>query len=160
MTDSSPFEPIGHESIAEAVVEQIETMIVDGILKEGRKLPSERELAEVMRRLMLQEQLPSRQGYGLGLASKRIIREALQSNRKRGMEIVKGIEGEFPKGAVAFYHKPGFSENWMSDVIYVYRYNSRRRWIVVMAGYPGREALNGAARAVGRVLARDGLQPQ
>jgi len=48
MSSTSPFDPVGHESIANAVVDQIETMIIDGILKEGRKLPSERELAEAM----------------------------------------------------------------------------------------------------------------
>ncbi|MFN3202659.1 MAG: LysM peptidoglycan-binding domain-containing protein [Bradymonadia bacterium] len=115
------------------------------------------DLAEVMRRLMLHEQIPSSQRYNLGIRELRAIRNALKSNRKRGMEIVKGIESRFKKGQVAFYHKPGFSENWMSDVIYVYRYNSRRRWVVAMAGYPGRDALNRAARAIGAILAQDGL---
>ena len=41
------FEPIDHGSVADAVVEQIETLIVAGVLKEGSKLPSEREMAEL-----------------------------------------------------------------------------------------------------------------
>lgn len=114
-------------------------------------------LAEVMRRLMLHEQIPAHERYNLGLRELRAIRNALKSNRKRGMEIVKGIESQFKKGQVAFYHKPGFSEDWMSDVIYVYRYNSRKRWVVAMAGHGGRDALNGAARAIGRILAQGGL---
>ena len=77
MTDSSPFEPIGHESIAEAVVEQIETMIVDGILKEGRKVPSERELSEVMG------------------VSRPKLREALQTLENRGLVNVRHGEGTF-----------------------------------------------------------------
>ena len=116
------------------------------------------DLAEVMRRLMLHEQIPASERYNLGIYELRAIRNALKSNRKRGMEIVEGIESRFKRGQVAFYHKPGYSEQWMSDVIYVYRYNSRRRWVVAMAGYPGRDALNSAAKALGAILARDGLR--
>lgn len=43
------FDPIAHETVADEVVNQIETMIVSGILKEGQKLPSEREMAEVLK---------------------------------------------------------------------------------------------------------------
>ncbi|WP_424943744.1 FadR/GntR family transcriptional regulator [Aliiroseovarius crassostreae] len=75
MSDTSPFDPVGHESLAEAVVEQIETMIVDGILKEGRKLPSERELAEAMG------------------VSRPKLREALQTLEDRGLVHVRHGEG-------------------------------------------------------------------
>lgn len=77
MNETSPFEPVGHESIADAVVEQIETMIVDGILKEGRKLPSERELAETMG------------------VSRPKLREALQTLESRGLVNVRHGEGTF-----------------------------------------------------------------
>jgi len=77
VNDTSPFDPVGHESIAEAVVEQIETMIVDGILKEGRKLPSERELAEA-----------------LGVSRPK-LREALQTLEDRGLIKVRHGEGSF-----------------------------------------------------------------
>ncbi len=77
MSDTSPFDPIGHDSIADAVVEQIETMIVDGILKEGRKLPSERELAEAMG------------------VSRPKLREALQQLEERGLVNVRHGEGSF-----------------------------------------------------------------
>ncbi len=77
MTDIRPFDPVGHESIADAVVEQIETMIVDGILKEGRKLPSERELAEAMG------------------VSRPKLREALQTLESRGLVNVRHGEGTF-----------------------------------------------------------------
>lgn len=75
MSDTSPFDPVGHESLADAVVEQIETMIVDGILKEGRKLPSERELAEAMG------------------VSRPKLREALQMLEDRGLVHVRHGEG-------------------------------------------------------------------
>ncbi len=77
MTKSSAFEPIGQESVAEAVVEQIESMIVDGILKEGRKLPSERELAEAMG------------------VSRPKLREALQQLESDGLVVVRHGEGTF-----------------------------------------------------------------
>ncbi len=77
MSDTSPFEPVGHESIADAVVDQIESMIVDGILKEGRKLPSERELAEAMG------------------VSRPKLREALQTLENRGLVNVRHGEGTF-----------------------------------------------------------------
>lgn len=77
MSDTSPFEPVGHDSIADAVVEQIEGMIVDGILKEGRKLPSERELAEAMG------------------VSRPKLREALQTLEDRGLVKVRHGEGSF-----------------------------------------------------------------
>lgn len=77
MTANSPFEPVGHESIADAVVDQIEAMIVDGILKEGRKLPSERELAEAMG------------------VSRPKLREALQTLEGRGLVTVRHGEGTF-----------------------------------------------------------------
>ncbi len=77
MSDTSPFDPVGHESIADAVVEQIESMIVDGILKEGRKLPSERELAEAMG------------------VSRPKLREALQTLETRGLVTVRHGEGSF-----------------------------------------------------------------
>ncbi len=77
MSNNSPFEPVGHESIADAVVEQIETMIVDGILKEGRRLPSERDLAEAMS------------------VSRPKLREALQILEQRGLVSVRHGEGTF-----------------------------------------------------------------
>lgn len=77
MSDTSPFEPVGHDSISDAVVEQIEGMIVDGILKEGRKLPSERELAEAMG------------------VSRPKLREALQTLEDRGLVKVRHGEGSF-----------------------------------------------------------------
>ena len=40
------FEPIDHESVVQMVVDKIETMIVDGVLKGGARLPSEREMAD------------------------------------------------------------------------------------------------------------------
>lgn len=47
MTDlNNLFEPITAESVADLVSNQVETLIVQGILPEGARLPSERELSE------------------------------------------------------------------------------------------------------------------
>ena len=41
-----PFEPIQAEKVSQAVVRQVEQLILRGILKPGERLPSERELSE------------------------------------------------------------------------------------------------------------------
>lgn len=44
--DRNIFEPAEHESVADSVVEQIEGLIVSGVLRQGTRLPSERMLTE------------------------------------------------------------------------------------------------------------------
>jgi len=73
----SPFERVGHESIAEAAVAQIEDLIASGILSQGRKLPSERELAETL------------------AISRPKLREALQLLEERGLVTTRHGEGTF-----------------------------------------------------------------
>ncbi|MEM1432257.1 MAG: FadR/GntR family transcriptional regulator [Pseudomonadota bacterium] len=77
MTPKELFEPIGHESLAEAVVGQIEDLIASGILKQGRKLPSERDLAEMLR------------------VSRPKVREALHVLEERGLVATRHGEGTF-----------------------------------------------------------------
>jgi len=77
MTTVSLFEPIGHESVADAAVAQIEDLIASGILRQGGKLPSERELAEL-----------------LGISRPK-LREALQVLEERGLVVTKHGEGSF-----------------------------------------------------------------
>ncbi|SEO43892.1 transcriptional regulator, GntR family [Paracoccus alcaliphilus] len=71
------FEPIDHASIVDVVVGKVETMIVDGILKEGVRLPSERELAEA---------------FGV---SRPKLREALQILEDRNLVTVRHGDGTF-----------------------------------------------------------------
>ncbi|MCX2723902.1 GntR family transcriptional regulator [Roseibium sp. DSM 29163] len=40
------FQPVDHQKTAAAVVEQIEDLILKGVLQSGDKLPAERDLAE------------------------------------------------------------------------------------------------------------------
>ena len=77
MTPIALFEPIDHESVAESVIAQIEDMIAAGILKEGRRLPSERDLAEALN------------------ISRPKLREVLQTLEDRGLVISRHGEGTF-----------------------------------------------------------------
>ncbi|MEL7104791.1 MAG: FadR/GntR family transcriptional regulator [Pseudomonadota bacterium] len=77
MSNTTLFEPIGHESVSDAAVAQIEDLIASGILRQGRKLPSERELAEM-----------------LGISRPK-LREALQVLEERGLVTTKHGEGTF-----------------------------------------------------------------
>ncbi len=70
-------EPIDHESVADAVVEQFETLIVSGVLKEGQKLPPEREMAEILE------------------VSRPKLREALKRLEDQELIVVKHGEGSF-----------------------------------------------------------------
>ncbi|NOD62221.1 MULTISPECIES: FadR/GntR family transcriptional regulator [unclassified Ruegeria] len=77
MSTKAIFEPVGHESLADAVVSQIEDLIASGILKQGRKLPSERDLAEMLR------------------VSRPKLREALAVLEERGLVTTQHGEGTF-----------------------------------------------------------------
>lgn len=71
------FEPIDHDSVADSVVDQIEGLIVAGVLKEGRKLPAEREIADAMG------------------VSRPKLREALKRLEDAGLLLVRHGEGSF-----------------------------------------------------------------
>lgn len=118
-----------------------------------------RDLAEGMRRLMLHEQLPPGQRLKLSDREILLMRKALRKHRRRGMEVVDGLERALRRGghSVMLYHKPGFSMEWMSDVIYVYQRRSKRRWIVSLAGYGGRDCLDRAATVIGQLIASGAL---
>lgn len=71
------FEPIDHESVVEVVVRKIETMIVDGVLKDGARLPSERDMAEAFS------------------VSRPKLREALQVLENRNLVTVRHGDGTY-----------------------------------------------------------------
>jgi len=64
---ATKFRKIEHTRVAQAVVEQFEQMILHGTLRDGEKLPGERELAEQMEvsRQTLREALKSLEELGL-----------------------------------------------------------------------------------------------
>lgn len=71
------FEPIDHETVVDSVTHQIEDLIVSGVLKEGAKLPSEREMADAMD------------------VSRPKVREALQRLEELKLIVVRHGEGSF-----------------------------------------------------------------
>lgn len=74
---NSVFAPVGHMSVAESIIEQIETLILNGILRDGGRLPSERDLAEQMG------------------VSRPKVREALKVLEENGLLQVRHGEGAF-----------------------------------------------------------------
>ena len=116
------------------------------------------ELSTTMRQLMLNEILPENERLQLDDEALEAMRAALSAKKKRGTELADGIRAAFNDGAVVVYHKPGFAEDWMSDVAYVAHLDTPRRWIVALAGYPGRTSIVSASHAIGHVLANDDLE--
>lgn len=77
MIAAQVFEPVEHESVVQAVVDRIETMIVDGVLKGGARLPSEREMSDAFR------------------VSRPKLREALQILESRNLLTIRHGDGTY-----------------------------------------------------------------
>ena len=75
--DQALFEPIPSVSVVDAVIEQVERMILSGVLKSGSKLPSERELSDQLS------------------VSRPKLRDAIKILEQRGLLTVKHGEGTF-----------------------------------------------------------------
>jgi GntR family transcriptional repressor for pyruvate dehydrogenase complex len=76
------FEPVAVERIADSVVEQIETLILSGVLQPGRKLPPERDLSEMLN------------------VSRPKLREAIHALESRGLVEIRRSEGAFVRPLV------------------------------------------------------------
>lgn len=117
------------------------------------------DLAESSRRLMLQEQLPPEETFNLKQQDLLFLRRAMRSaERTRGTEMVERFAAVFKDSRVKFYSKPGFSENWYTDNVYIFDPRHNQAWIVVMSGYPGRSSLNGAATAIAKIISSGKLR--
>jgi GntR family transcriptional repressor for pyruvate dehydrogenase complex len=73
----SPFERVDHEGLAQTIADQIEEMIVSGVLREGTRLPPERELA-----------------LSMGVSRPK-LREAIKQLEEEGLITVRHGEGTF-----------------------------------------------------------------
>jgi len=114
------------------------------------------ELAEVMRRIMLHDELPEALRYDLDAHDLRVLRGALAVARNRELaELVREGFGETP---VEIFHKPGFAYRQVTDVIYVHRTDTNERYVIAMSSRPGRRALDSAARTIGAILAAGELR--
>jgi LysM repeat protein len=118
------------------------------------------DLAEAMRRLMLQEQLPGSQSFRLKPASLTLIRNVLRSARPRGQEVVDAIDESAFGPGTQFYHKAGYAGDWFSDNIFVKDPSSRTVWVVAMANYPGRGSLSRGARVLSSLIGEGALDPR
>lgn len=111
------------------------------------------DLAEVMRRVMLHEELPRRERFRLGPDALECLRSAMAIARGRRLaEIFPETFGEIP---VTVHHKPGFALRWISDTLFIHRTDTNERWIVAMAARPERRSLDDAAAHIAALL-RDG----
>ncbi len=114
------------------------------------------ELAEVMSRIMLHDELPEGMRYDLAPEDLAVMRDALAHAQNR--EIAEIVERAFGDVPVRVYHKPGFANEWVSDVLFVERTDTGERWVVAMAARPGRRALDTAAETIGAILASGALR--
>ena len=120
------------------------------------------DLAEAMGRVMLHETIPQSKRFALSPEALSLLRRSLGARRGRGENVCDGLREAFRDEAgnprpLKLFHKPGFAYDWFSDVVFVEPGDSPKRWIVAMAGRPGRSCLDEAARAIGILLARDVL---
>ncbi|GMV40889.1 MAG: hypothetical protein AMXMBFR64_26050 [Myxococcales bacterium] len=112
-----------------------------------------RELAENLRRVMMHEKLPEDQRFALGAVELKLLRSAMSAKRSRGNGVLDGLRRGFGDVKIQTWSKPGYAREWFSDVVFVKRGDTGERFIVSMAGWPGRSALDEAAEHVGRLLA-------
>ncbi len=112
------------------------------------------ELATAMARLALHEELPPAERFRLGPAHLHLLRSALAARKPRGNGVVDGLRRGFGSQgeSLRVLHKPGYAYRWFSDVVFL-EAPGGRRWVVAMAGWPGRAALDRVAEALGRRLA-------
>lgn len=115
------------------------------------------ELSETLRRVMLHEQLPKAQRFALEAEDLELLRRTLSTPRPQSMNVVDGLRAGLGAPELRAYHKPGFALQWMSDAVFIEAADTHQRYIVALAGYPGRESLDAAARAIGDLLASGAL---
>lgn len=96
------FTPIKNTKVYEQVIEQIENMIIDGTLKKGDKLPSERELVEhlqvsrtsireALRALQVMGLIESRQGEG------NFIKQSFENSLFEPLSVMFMLQGGNPE---------------------------------------------------------------
>src|SRR5262249_17049498 len=79
----------------------------------------------------------------------KLLRRALSTPRPRGMNVVDGLRAGLGAPELRAYHKPGFALQWMSDAVFLELDATHQRYLVALAGYPGRESLDAASRGMG-----------
>ncbi len=103
------FEPVDHDSVADAVVDQIENLIVTGVLRQGVRLPAEREMAELLD------------------VSRPKLREALKRLEEKGLLEVRHGEGSFIPPLVGRALSPALTELYARHHAALFDYLEYRR---------------------------------
>ena len=117
---------------------------------------SPRELGEALRRIVLQEKLPPGESLGLHPDDLALLRDTLAGTRSRGEEAVRALRPFFGPDA-RVYHKAGYAGEWFTDNVLIDDPDLDRAWVIVLAGNPGRNALDEAARLVGELVSSGAL---
>jgi len=120
------FEPIEHDSVADAVVAQIEDLIVTGVLREGRKLTSARDMGELLN------------------VSRTKLREAIKELEERKLLEVRHGEGSFIAPLIGKAMTPALMDIYSRHPIAFYDYLEYRR---EQEGFAARLAAGRATQA-------------
>lgn len=113
-----------------------------------------RDLSEAMRRIMMHGQLPKSERFFLGRRELALLRKAMSQDRPKGHGgVVEGLKKAFGQRPIEFFHKGGYAYDWFSDNIFIKATDTGQQWLVSLANYPGRGALDEAALHVGSLLA-------
>lgn len=113
-----------------------------------------RDLAEVMRRVMVHEDLPEADRYDLTERDLDVLRDALREARNRQLADV--FEETCPR--FQSWHKPGYALRWMSDTIFLSDRRGEERYVVAIAGRPERRSLDDAGMHIARAICRGALR--
>ena len=132
--DVQLFESIDHDLVADAVVQQIERLIVSGVLKGGQKLPSEREMAELMG------------------VSRPKLRDAIKVLEERGLVTVRHGDGTFVARLTAAALTPAMIELLSRHRSAFYDYLEFRREVEGFASFAAAQRATEADREILRGL--------
>ena len=117
-----------------------------------------RDLAEGMRRLMLQEQLPKKETFGLKKSDLVLIRKAMRTPPKKPNEVLRKFSSKFKDKRVVFFSKAGFSRGWFTNNFYIFDPRHKQAWIVVMTSSAGRQSLQQASAIIAEIIASGELR--
>ena len=125
-----PFQRINSDRIATAIIEQIETLILQGVLRPGDRLPAERDMAEQMD------------------VSRPTLREALDDLAARGLVATRPGGGHFIADILGSAFSPPLIELFASHDTALFDYLSFRRDLEALAATAAAERGTDADLAV------------
>src|SRR5210317_2157147 len=104
-----PFQPVQPEKLSQAVIKQIEQLVLRGILRPGERLPSERELADKLN------------------VSRPSLREAIGELQERGLLTAKASSGVYVADVLGSAFSDALIELFSSHEEAVFDYLAFRR---------------------------------